>query len=181
MAFGEIPRGLADLQVAPLVAGNAGTFVDVPGARSLAFNTESDSDELEGDNQIIAKVRNPKSVSGSMELGKINFAALAVMLGGEAVTDSATTPNQITRYVDRATADVAYYTIAGQAPGVDVAGSAYRVLIHKALTTSGLDETMEVNSWNTPGLDFEAVANDDGALITREQYETMVALPPTES
>ena len=58
-----------------------------------------------------------------------------------------------------------------------MAGSAYRVLIHKALTSSGLDETMEVNSWNTPSLDFEGLAVN-GILLTREQYQTEVPLPP---
>lgn len=180
MAYGEIPRGLADLQVAPLTGETPGTWVDVPGARTLSFNTESDSDELEGDNTVIAKVRNPKSLSGSIEIGKINLAALAVMLGG-AVTTDGDTPNEITELDELDTTDVAYYAIAGQAPGVDAAGSAYRVLIHKALTTSGLDESMTVNDWNTPTLDFEALSvmkDGDKVLLTRQQYETAVALPP---
>lgn len=173
---GEIARGLADLQVAPLEAGDvAGTWVDVPGARSLSFNTESDSDELEGDNQIIAKVRNAPSLTGSIEIGRINLAALAVMLGGEVETDGT---SGVTRLDQSATVDMSFYSIAGQAPGVDVSGSAYRVIIPKALTTSGLDETMEVNAWNTPTLNFEGLAVD-GVLLTREQYETMEPLPPT--
>ena len=82
MGVAEIARGLGDLQVAPVLGDVPGVWVDVPGARSLSFNTESDSDELEGDNQVIAKVRNAPSLSGSIELGRINLAALAVLLGG---------------------------------------------------------------------------------------------------
>lgn len=178
MAFGEIPRGLADLQVAPLDAADAvGAWVDVPGARSLSFNTESDSDELEGDNQIIAKVRNAPSLSGSIELGRINLAALAVMLGGTVETEGVA-PNAISSLEQSSSAGTDYFAIAGQAPGVDASGSAYRVTIKKAITTSGLDETMEVNAWNTPSLDFEGLAVG-GVLLVRQQYETMVALPPT--
>lgn len=171
----EIARGLADLQVAPLTgAGDTpGTWVDVPGARSLSFNVESDSDELEGDNEIIAKVRNPKSLTGSIEIGRINLAALAVMLGGQVETGGV---SGVTKLDELAGSDISFYAIAGQAPGVDVSGSAYRVVIPKALTTSGLDETMEVNAWNTPTLDFEGLAVD-GVLLTREQYEDASDIP----
>lgn len=175
MGYAEIARGLADLQVATLTGADvAGTWVDVPGARSLSFNTESESDELEGDNQIIAKVRNAPSLSGSIELGQINLAALAVMLGGSVQT-TGTTGSQVSKLAQSSTVANAFYTIAGQAPGVDAAGSAYRVTIKKAITTTGLDETMEVNSWNTPSLDFEGLAVG-GVLLIREQYQTEVAI-----
>lgn len=178
MGVAEIPRGLADLQVAPLTgsAFTLGAWVDVPGARSLAFAISSDSDELEGDNKIIAKARNPKSLTGSIEIGQINLAALAVMLGGEAET-TGTAPAAVTKLEEADGVTNAYYRICGQAPGVDAEGSAYRATILRAITTSGLDETMEVNAWNTPSLDFEGLAHN-GVLLVREQFETEVALPP---
>jgi hypothetical protein len=177
MGVAEIARGLGDLQVAALGAGDiATTWVDVPGSRSLAFNVSSDSDELEGDNSIIAKVRNPKSLSGSIEIGQINLAALAVLLGGEAETEG-TGDTAVTKLIEAAGVGTSFYRICGQAPGVDVEGSAYRVTILKALTTNGLDETLEVNAWNTPTLDFEGLASG-GKLLVREQYATEVALPP---
>ena len=177
MADAEIARGLADLQVAPITGADVvGTWVDVPGARSLSFNVESDSDELEGDNGIIAKVRNPKSLSGSIEIGKINLAALAVLLGG-AVETSGTGATAVSELEEEAGTSVSYYQLAGQAPGVDVEGSAYRVTIKKALTPSGLDETLEVNSWTTPSLDFEGLPIG-GVLLARAQYAVEVALPP---
>jgi hypothetical protein len=175
MGYAEIARGLGDLQVAPLTGADVvGSWVDVPGSRSLAFNVTSDSDELEGDNSIIAKVRNPKSLSGSIEIGQINLAALAVILGGEVETDGV---EAITRLKESAGVGTSFYRVAGQAPGVDVEGSAYRATILKALTTSGLDETMEVNAWNTPSLDFEGLASG-GVLLIREQFEVEEALPP---
>ena len=177
MGHAEIGWGLEDLQVAPITgAGVVGTWVDVPGARSLSFNVSSDSDELEGDNDIIGKVRKPKSLTGSIEIGKINLPALAVMLGGSVAT-SGTTPAVVSKLDEAAGSGINYYRIAGQAPGVDSVGSAYRATILQALTTSGLDEKMEVNAWNTPTLDFEGLAVG-GKLLIREQFETKVALPP---
>lgn len=173
----EIARGLGDLQVAPYAAGGTlGAWVDVPGSRSLAFNVSSDSDELEGDNSIIAKVRNPKSLTGSIEIGQINLAALAVLLGGEAETEG-TGATAVTKLEESAGVGTSTYQVCGQAPGVDEEGSAYRVTILKALTTNGLDETLEVNAWNTPTLDFEGLAVG-GKLLVREQFATEEALPP---
>lgn len=176
MAFAEIPRGLGDLQVAPIVGGEPGVWVDIPGARSLSFNFEADTDELEGDNAIIAKVRNAGSLSGSIEVGRINLASQVVMVGGELETEGES-PNAITRLSQSGGVDINYFTIAGQAPGVDVEGSAYRVTILQALSASGPSETMEVNSWNTPTIDFEGLERD-GFLIIREQFETEMPLPP---
>src|SRR5690242_566361 len=81
--FGEIPRGLDDLKVYVVgVADALGTAVDVPGAQSLEWSVKPDSDELRGDNQVIALVRNPKSVSGTIRIAKINLPAIAAMVGG---------------------------------------------------------------------------------------------------
>lgn len=177
-AFAEIARGLNELQVGALTgaATTPSTWVEVPGPRSLSFNTESDSDELEGGNRIIAKVRNAASLSGSIELGQINLAALAVLLGGTVETEGVT-PDQIVRLEQVDNPGVSYFQIAGQADAVDVEGAAYRVTILKALSTSGPDETLETGAWNTPTIDFEGLPVG-GVLIVREQYETKVALPP---
>lgn len=175
MAFGEIPRGLADLKVYPITGvSTVGSSVDVPGIRSLSFNVDSSSDELEGDNTIIAKAPGPKSASGSMELGRIPLAALAVMFGGTVGT-SGVTPNQISS-LDRSDAvSFNFFQIVGQAPDAETSTGAYRVTLYKANATSGLDETMETSSWNTPSLDFDLVAIS-GNLIKRQQYETSVAI-----
>lgn len=176
MPFGEIPRGISDAKVYVLDgSGVPGTAIDVPGVRGLSANTESDSDSLEGDNAVIAVARNPKSVTGSVELGKMNLAALAAFTGNTAST-SGTTPNQIISLEEAASQTTQYVQIVGQAPSQDATGSAYRLTIYKALVTSGPDEDLTVNDWSTPTLDFEAVENASGKLLKRQNYETLVAL-----
>jgi hypothetical protein len=176
MAYGQIGRGLDDLGVYVLGAGDTpGSKVDIPGSRSLAFTVESDSDELEGDNSVIAVVRNPKSLSGSIEIGMISLSGLAAMVGGTAGT-TGSTPNAITTLDESSAAPARYFQAIGQAFSQDQNGSAYRVTLKKLLVTSGPDETMSVNEWNTPTLDFEGVAVG-GVLLTRAQYETSAALP----
>lgn len=165
-AGGNIPRGLDDLGVYPYPAL---TKVDIPGARTLAFTVESDSDQLEGDNQVIAVVRNPKSLSGSIELGMINLAALAALVGGTVQTGGTGT-NETLALDESSAAPALYSRVLGQAFSQDVNGSAYRADLKKILITSGPDETMGVNDWNTPSLNFEGIAVS-GVLLTRTQYE----------
>jgi hypothetical protein len=172
---GEIPRGLADLKVYPITGvSTVGASVDVPGIRSLAFNIDSTSDELEGDNSIIAKSPGPKSLSGSMEFGRINLAALAVIFGGT-VGSTGVTPNIITALDHADTVAFRFFQIVGQAPDAETSAGAYRVTIYKANATSGLDETLETNAWNTPSVNFEGIAIS-GNLIKRQQYETSIAI-----
>jgi len=166
-AGGNIPRGLNDLNIYPY----PGLLkVDVPGARSLTFTVESDSDQLEGDNQIIAVVRNPKSLSGSIELGMINLAALAAMVGGT-VTNGGTGTTETLALDESSAAGSLYFRVLGQAYSMDVTGTGYRVDLKQVLVTSGPNETLTVNDWNTPTIDFEGVAVA-GILLTRTQYET---------
>lgn len=176
MAFGEIPRGLDDLKVYVLTADIPGSAIDVPGSQSLEWSVESDSDELRGDNQAIALVRNPKTVTGTIRVARINLAAFAAMTGSTVVT-SGTTPNSIIALEESSAAPARYFQIIGQAGSQDTNGSAYRVTIYKALVTGGPNESLTIDEWSTPEFEFEAIANASGNLLKRQNYETSVAIP----
>lgn len=172
--YGEIPRGLQQLYVNVLTGDTPGSNIAVPGARGLSFTVESDSDTLEGDNAVIATVRNPKALTGSIELGRINLAAMAAMVGGT-VGSSGSTPNVILTLGESGSSATQYFQAQGNTFSQDSSGSGYRVTLKKLLVTSGPDESMTVNEWNTPTLDFTGVAISD-VLLTRAGYETYVAL-----
>jgi hypothetical protein len=174
--YGEIPRGLDDLGVYVLDAvGAPGTKVDVPGAQSLEWSVESDSDELRGDNQAIALVRNPKTVSGTIRVARINLTAIAAMVGGTVAT-SGTAPNEIQALEETSAAPARYFQIIGQASSADTNGSAYRVTIYKALVTGGPNETLTIDEWSTPEFEFEAISNAGGNLLKRQNYQTAIAI-----
>ena len=172
--FGEIPRGLQQLSVNVLTADTPGANVAVPGSRGLSFTVESDSDTLEGDNSVIATVRNPKSLTGSIELGRINLAAMAAMVGG-IVGSTGSTPAVILTLDESSSSATNYFQAVGNTFSQDSSASGYRVTLKKLLVTSGPDESMTVNEWNTPTLDFTGVAIS-GVLLSRSGYETYVAL-----
>jgi hypothetical protein len=175
MPYGEIPRGLDDLKVYVLTGDTPGSSVDVPGAQSLEWSVESDSDELRGDNQAIALVRNPKTVTGTIRVARINLVAIAAMVGGT-VASSGTTPNIIQSLEETSAAPARYFQVVGQAASADTNNSAYRATIYKALVTGGPNETLTIDEWSTPEFEFEAIANPSGNLLKRQNYETGVAI-----
>ncbi|MFT8046885.1 hypothetical protein ACMYMB_23080, partial [Salmonella enterica subsp. enterica serovar Enteritidis] len=50
----SLPYGLRDVKLTPLVNGVPGTPVDLPNARTLSFSESEDSEELRGDDKIVA-------------------------------------------------------------------------------------------------------------------------------
>lgn len=172
--YGEIPRGLQQFYVNVLTGDTPGSNIAVPGIRGFNFTVESDSDTLEGDNAVIATVRNPKSLTGSIELGRLNLAAMAAMVGGT-VGSTGTTPNVVLTLAESSAAATQYFQAQANTYSQDSSGSGYRVIAKKLLVTSGPDESMTVNEWNTPTLDFNGVAISD-VLLERKGYETYVAL-----
>lgn len=175
MAYGQIPRGLDDLKVYVLTGDTPGSAVDVPGAQSLEWSVESDSDELRGDNQAIALVRNPKTVSGTIRVARIDLVAIAAMVGGT-ITTGSMTPNETKSLEESSAAPARYFQIIGQAGSQDVNGSAYRITIYKALVTGGPNESLTIDEWSTPEFEFESIANASGNLLQRKSYETAVAV-----
>ena len=175
MAYGEIPRGLEDMAAYILSSSDVpGTKVDGPGARTLTWTIASDSDQLEGDNSIIAVVRNPKKLTGSVEVGRTNLAFFATCVGGTAST-SGTSPNGITTLDESSSAGSRYVQIKGNTYSQDASGSGYEITLKKCLVTGGPTETLGVGAWSTPGFDFEGSAVS-GVLLTRKNYETFTPL-----
>jgi hypothetical protein len=165
-----IPRGLGDLKVAKLTADTPGTNVDVYGSKSLSWNVESTSDQQTGDDSVIAIVRNPKSLTGSIGIGSVPLAALAEMVGGT-VASSGTTPNQLQQLDESATAGSQYFQATGTAHNQAATGEGYQAILKKLLVTGGPNEELSGDAWDEPSLDFEGVAIS-GVLLSRIHQET---------
>lgn len=179
---GEIPRGLSDLKASIVGALDVpGTSVDIPGVQALTWNVTSNSQDVQGDDATIAIARDAKGLDGSFRIAKINLEGLAQVNGGTATT-TGTTPAQIKVLYEASAAPSRYLQLVGQSNSYDLSGSAYRVTLYKALVTGGPNETLEAGNWNTPELQFQGVATtatgaQAGALLKRELFETLVAVP----
>lgn len=166
--YAEMSRGIDDLKVAVLTADVAGDYVDIPGAQALEWSVESDSEELRGDNQVIAVVREAKSLTGTIRFAQNNLDALAALIGGT-VTTTGTTPAVVDTLEVKSASSASYVEITGQVHGLD--GGGYRVVIHKALITSGPGGALADGEFNIPELEFTAVEKG-GNLMAHMQYET---------
>lgn len=175
--FGEQARGIEDMRVAPVTGANntVGTWADVPGIRNFEPSVSQDGDPNEGDNRRLAYAPGIKEFSASVEVAIVNLASLAIMKGGTVET-SGTTPNQISELEELDSLTINWFAVQVAAPSADVAGSEYQIEAKKMMVTGGLNESLNINEWNNPSLDFEGVAVD-GVLFVRRQFETAVGLP----
>jgi hypothetical protein len=165
---------LEDLAAYVLTGDTPGSKVDGPGARGLNWTIESDSDQLEGDNSIIAVVRNPKLLTGSVEVGRTNLAFFGAVTGGTASTSGAD-PNTVISLDESASAGSRYFQLKGNTYSMDASGSGYEATLKKLLVTGGPTESLTVNEWSTPTFDFEGTAIS-GVLVTRKNYQTFTPL-----
>lgn len=168
-----IPRGLADLKVAKLTADSPGSNVDVYGAKSLAWNVASNSDQQTGDDSVIAIVRDPKSLTGSIGIGSVPLTALAEMVGGSTAA-SGSTPNQLIQLDEASSAAAQYFQATGTANNQATSGEGYQVILKKLLVTGGPNETLSDGAWDEPSLDFEGVSISS-VLLSRIHQETFAA------
>lgn len=176
--WGEIARGLGDLVIYPLAAADApGAGVDTPGIRSLNWSIESNSDEQEGDNLIIAVARSPKKSTGTIELGKNHLSAVAAMCGGTVAVTGPAGPTEICTWEEPASVSTSYFAVVGQTPSMDASNSAYRVTLYKCLATPPA-ESLAQSEWNAPSLDFEGIPTAANKFIRREQFKTQVTPVP---
>lgn len=72
------PYGLRDLKIVPLPSG---TQVDLPWGQTLKYTEEPNTNELEGDDVIVATVTTLKAISWELEAGGISLEAYAAMTG----------------------------------------------------------------------------------------------------
>jgi hypothetical protein len=81
--------GIRDIKIVPA----SGSAVDLPAARTLKYTEEPVSNELEGDDVIVAKVTFTKSIAFELEAGGISLEAHAA-LTGRTLVNAGTTPSQ---------------------------------------------------------------------------------------
>lgn len=175
---GVIPRGITELALYPITGvSTLGTGVLVTGPRSLNFNIDSTSDELEGGNAIQAKAPGPKSMSAGMEFSQIELAVHAIMFGGTVGTTGAA-ETLVTSHTQTNDPTPKYFQVIGQAPDTVTAGGAYRVTLFKMQATAGLDETLATSAWDTPTVTLEGTALG-GNFIKREAFATLAPLTTT--
>lgn len=105
-----------------------GPGIDVPGIKSVQLGGEIKSVQLRGDNQLLDSDAVLQLVTVTFNYAKLNFDALAVMLGGDSSTGGSD-PNEYARFRQSGTDKFKYFKFEAQVVGVDeIAGDGHITL-----------------------------------------------------
>lgn len=179
LAVNRLPYGLRDVKVCTLdSAGVKGTLVDLPNAQTLEFQEETESQELRGDDAVVATRTTVSSVSWTLEAGGIAFEAMTVIAGGT-VSSSGTTPNVVKSWVRMGTDSYPDFYISGLA--MSESGGDHVTKIHRAKATqisgSHTDQEFWVSHAEGTGIATLTTA-DVGKVWTMQADETALSSAP---
>ena len=177
MALGTtLPFGLRDVQIKPMAAGSEtpGTAVDLPNARTFSFSETGDSEELRGDDGVVAVHDLGAGVDWELEGGGVSLEAIAAMYGGSVVT-SGTTPNQTKTYTKLDTDVRPYFQVEGQA--ISDSGGDFHITVFKAKATGELSGELSDGSFFLTGASGRGIGRtSDRKLYELKQNETVTAI-----
>lgn len=130
-----------------------GSKFDVPGIKSIAVTRVYNGKELRGDNSLMDE----ESVLERITL-KILYAKLAFdvenILGGHALTDSGTTPNQKVQMKVLPTDTINFWKLEAQCVSADSVGGDVHLIAYKGKITGNLDMGLAEEDYQLFG--FEA-------------------------
>lgn len=170
-SYGKFIYGLRDLKVT-----NIGGTVqeDLDAAQTLTFSPAFSSAELRGDDVPKASIGSLSGGTAAISAGGYSSAAVAIMFG-KTLSQSGTTPNELTTLQLNAGDVMPYFKIYGLAR--DEAGGDVHVLLPKCKVTGwgGIDFSDE--NWFVNSVDVQCLDDGSNGVVKIIQHETTTALP----
>jgi hypothetical protein len=170
----RLPYGLRDVKVATLSdAGVYGSLVDLPAGQTLEFTETTSSQELRGDDQVVANRTVVDDVEWSLAAGGISFEAMKVMAGGTIET-SGSTPNVVKEWFREGGDSYPKFFIAGKA--LSESGGDHHTVIYnaKASQISGTHQDQEFWISNAEGTGIASI-NEDSQGVENGKVWSMIA------
>jgi hypothetical protein len=173
LAINRLPYGLRDIKVATLDnAGVKGTLIDFPNAQTLEFEETTTTQELRGDDTVVAKRTSVDAVSWTLDGGGISFEAMVVIAGG-AVASTGVTPSVVKTWSRLGTDVYPDFYMEGQA--LSESGGDHHTIIHRAkaeqISGSHQDQEFWVSHAEGTGIATLTVA-DVGKVWSMKANET---------
>ncbi len=171
-----LPFGLRDVKIKPMPAGSEtpGAAVDLPNARTFSFSETGDSEELRGDDGVVAIHDLGAGIDWELEGGGISFEAVKAMYGGDIVS-TGVTPNQIKTFTKLDTDVRPYFQLEGQA--ISDSGGDMHAIVYKAKATGELSGAMEDGSFLLTGASGRGIGRtSDRKLYAFVQNETVTSI-----
>ncbi len=164
----------ADTTTAPTYSAS----VDVPNAVELNFQLQMKTATLEGDAVVDAVYSKVTHATGTIRFRAVALDLDANVLGGT-VTQTGTTPNQVTTLDILGSSMAAYFKVEGRAAwveGIDGVAAGDRLTVWKAKVTTG-PTTTRSGDFVITEYGFTAVrARSNNKLVSKILEETKTAL-----
>lgn len=174
-----LPFGLRDVKIFPHTPGTEtpGTGVDLPNARTFSFTEASDSEELRGDDGVVAIHDLGSAVEWELEAGGISFEAVKALYGGT-ITESGTTPAMKKVYAKLDNDARPYVAVVGQV--ISDSGGDVHCVLFKAKATGELSGEFADGQFFLTGASGRAIGKTaDRKMYEFRQNETAVPLTTT--
>lgn len=178
----SIPFGIRDIKVTGYTTGAATTLnassVDLPYARTLSFTESEDSEELRGDDVVVASRSSGPTLEWELESGGLSLPALIIMNGGTS-TESGTTPAIVITYKKLNTDSKPYFKIEGQV--ISDSGGDLHLIMDKCKLSGDLEGEFSDQEFFVTKAEGAAIgstiAANAGQLYRIVQNETVAAIP----
>lgn len=169
-----LPFGLRDVKVAAMT-GDAtySALVDLPASRTLSFAESEDTEELRGDDVVIANHGLGKQVTWSLEGGGISLDVYKVLMGGT-ISASGTTPNEKETLAMLGTDARPYFKIEGQI--VNDNGGDLHCVIYRAKVDGDVGGEFTEGGFYLTSADGIGIPRVDGKLYDIVHNETAAAI-----
>jgi hypothetical protein len=147
LSVNRLPYGLRDVKVATLdSAGVKGTLIDFPNGQTLEFEESTNSQELRGDDTVVAQRVTIDSVSWTLEGGGYSLEAMVVIAGGT-ITTSGTTPAVQKKW--RRMASDAYPDFFMEGQSIAESGGDSHIVLHRCKATQISGSHTDQDFWVT--------------------------------
>jgi hypothetical protein len=179
LSINRLPYGLRDIKVATLDnAGVKGTLVDLPNAQTLEFEEATTTQQLRGDDTVIASRTTVDAVDWTLEAGGICFEAMVVIAAGT-ITSTGTTPAVVKTWVRLGTDVYPDFYMSGLAMSESAGDHVTKIHRAKASKISGSHADQEFWVTHAEGTGIATLtAADVGKVWTMQADETALATAP---
>jgi hypothetical protein len=147
LSTNRLPYGLRDVKIATLdSAGVKGTLVDFPNGQTLEFEESTSSQELRGDDQVVAQRVTIDSVDWTLEGGGYSLEAMTIIAGGT-VSSSGTTPSVVKKWTRLGTDAYPDFFMEGQS--IAESGGDSHIVFYRAKATQVSGSHTDQEFWVT--------------------------------
>ena len=154
---------LSDIKIAKMLTDDGtattyGALVDMPGAMKITLSPKADSKQLRGDSVLVDVYTKITEVEIDVECSMFNLDVLPILIGGT-VTDTGTTPNQVTKFsLGAANTTPPFFKIEGQWTYVNIGTGDAHVVLYKCKVTDAPSFEINDASGNFGTLKFKGLA-----------------------